>query len=116
MSGHHQQKIARAKLNTFLTIEQPIRVSDQAGGYSTSWQVLAAVWGWVRHVGSISSDSYGNNASVGGQRFRLVIRYRSDVTADMRILIDGKIYRILSVVDPDHGQHTLELIIEKGEQ
>ncbi len=99
------------RLRERVTIEMQVRTADGAGGASIGWTALATVAAEV--------ISFKGASLVAGERdearepFRVVIRYRGDVTTEMRIAWRGRLLDILSRHDPDGGRRWLALDCEE---
>tara|TARA_B100001123_G_C14594295_1_gene743279 strand:- start:165 stop:494 length:330 start_codon:yes stop_codon:yes gene_type:complete len=102
------------RLNRRVTLEQPVRSSDGAGGASISWSLLATVWAEVRSRGGSGAESLLTGALVDDHRIEVTIRYRRDVTAAMRVVIAGETYQIQSVENVDAAGVTLRLLVERS--
>jgi SPP1 family predicted phage head-tail adaptor len=72
------------RLTERVSILQPVTSTDELGGQVVSWEELASCWAEVRPMS-------GNRERVVAQQvnsqpgYRVVMRLRSDVTADMRV-------------------------------
>lgn len=73
------------KLRHRLRIERPSNVSDGAGGEVTIWSRLATVWAEILATGG-GKDLEGTVVAIGQQRYRIHVRYRSDITTDCRLV------------------------------
>jgi len=100
------------KLRHRITILQPDREQDSdTGEMETVWSTLATVWAaWEPYSTKdfIAAASIQNQTSV-----RTIIRYRTDVTAGMRISFRSKIYEIVGPPLPDmeSGKEYLTLML-----
>lgn len=100
------------KLRHRLTILQPSEEQDSdTGDMDITWSVLDIVWGSFEPLSTkeyIASASNQNEMSV-----RAVIRYRSDITADMRISFKSRTYAIIGPPLPDkiYGNEYLTLML-----
>lgn len=92
------------KLDKRLRIERKQIVQDPDYGTETiTWVPLstAAVWGQVQEVlPSKSTESQALDIVLAERPARLRLRYRNDITADMRIVHLGRGSRILKIVTP----------------
>jgi len=79
------------KLKSQVTIEQPTR-EDVYGEQTSSWSTLATVWAQV--LPGASREVYRQSQVVAGVSYVVRIRYRTDVTADMRIVWGPKTLQI----------------------
>lgn len=83
-------------LDQYLVIEHETKVNDTGGGYTHTWAEFAAVWGNAK---SVRSDEI---RSAGNRDVRTVIftfYRRSDLTADMRIVWEGRHFEIEDIRD-----------------
>ncbi len=98
-----------------LSIQAEQATSDGGGGLSDPWAnpvTVATVWGKVEPL-------------TGGERLhalqiqdrlshRIVIRYRSDVTAAMRVVFGARAFNIRAVIDTGERGRFLELLCDEG--
>lgn len=98
-----------------VTFQEAQEVSDGGGGYDVTWSPVATVWGsFIPERGSERVQAGRIENPVSGV---LRIRYSSDVSGideTYRALIDGVVYNIRSVTQPDRRQRAIEMIIERG--
>lgn len=80
-----------------VTLEQPVRTSDGAGGATIEWQSAGDVWAaiWPR----TASESFTSDRVTGSATHDIWIRYRKDVTPDMRMRHGNRIFAILGAID-----------------
>lgn len=78
-------------------IESATRTSDGAGGSTTEWEARAEVWAaiWSR----TADESFSLDRISGTASHDIWIRYRSDVTPDMRIRCGSRIFDVLGAID-----------------
>ncbi len=112
LHGKKGQRIT-ARLKHQLVLQTPVLSSDVAGGNSVSWSVVDTVWA------EIKTRSSGDERSFAGKlqaehSFYVLIRYRSDVSAQMRLLYGGRALNIRRVVNVDEADVLLELLVEEG--
>jgi SPP1 family predicted phage head-tail adaptor len=102
-------------LDRRILIERPVRVSDEYGsGTVTTWQTVATVWASVLDYLLFNSGE----GVVGELRQRVLptrvrIRYRTDITTDMRITIldRSRMLQIVSISEIGRGD-LLEMMAE----
>lgn len=115
MSGGKKNTVS--KLRHRLTLQEEVRSLDGAGGYSSSWQNIADLWA---EITSISSKSiYGKEKLFAGKlqseiSHKVLIRYRSPVSTDMRLVFAGRIFNIRAIMNIDEHNEILELLVEEG--
>ena len=97
-----------------VTIQENTTSTDNQGGRSSSWGTLATVWAHVRPL--TPRESLQARAITSKTGFVVALRYRSDVTAKMRVSwvpswSSGTAAKILEVtgVRPFRKPQTLEL-------
>lgn len=92
--------IEAGKLRHRITILEPDREQDSdTGEIETTWNTLAVVWAaWEPYSTKdfIAAASIQNQTSV-----RAIIRYRTDVTAGMRVYFRSKYYEVVGPPLPD---------------
>lgn len=78
------------------------RVTTRDPDYGTpvdSWELVAVVWCSVQDELPSRSEAVKNGLTVATQRARVRMRYRSDITSDMRLIImrpAAQTYQIVS--------------------
>jgi len=96
-----------------LTLERIVRVGDGGGGALASWVSVALVWGAVE---ALSGDEALEEHRVSGRvSHEIGVRYRSDVEPEMRFSMDGRVFQILAVFDPDGRRRWLKCLCEERE-
>jgi SPP1 family predicted phage head-tail adaptor len=81
-----------------VTIKTPIATLDEGGGQTIDWQDLATVWTRIVTLGG--AEIVRASDLVPRLGYRLTIRYRTDVTAAMRVAFGEKLLEIDAVYDP----------------
>lgn len=103
--------VTAGDLSTRLVLEAVSRTSDGGGGASVEWEAVAEVWACVRATGG--SEALTLDRVAGRLRHEIVIRYRSDVTPQMRFREGTRIYDIVAVYDPDRHRRWLTCLVEE---
>jgi len=83
-------------LNSRVTIKQRGAGSDGNGEPSTTWTDVCTVWADIRHLSGIEAIKAGAELSTVKASIR--IRYRSDLTAGMRVHHGSTVYEIEAVL------------------
>lgn len=90
-----------------MRIEEAVDTRDTGGGFTRVWQLLDVV------SADITSEGAGEpseaNALASTVQHQVRIRYRTGVTASMRLFFRERSFRILSIVDPDQRKRELVL-------
>lgn len=100
-------------LDRRVTIETPTSTRGETGGHEESWAVLEMLWANVRDL----SGRETFNAQAAGSKVSKVVtlRWRSDITPDMRVrFADGTTARISWVRELVRAQW-IEIYCEKVE-
>lgn len=94
-----------------LTVERPVDTPDGAGGATRTWIAVGSVWGHI----ATQSGSETVAADQGQQRLthRITIRWRGDVTAEMRLRIAGRTFSIIAVLDREDRTRFLECLTQE---
>jgi SPP1 family predicted phage head-tail adaptor len=89
-----------------VTIESAARTGDGAGGATLAWQAVAEVWAaiWFRDV----TEAFALDRIAGKATHDVWIRYRADVTPDMRIRFGSRVFDILGAIDVEDRGHWLK--------
>lgn len=94
-------------------LEQQVTMVSSFGESETVWTHVADVWARVEPLSArefIAASQTQSKVSA-----RIVIRYREDVKASMRILHRGKVYNIEGVLsDKESGLEYLTLPVSEG--
>jgi SPP1 family predicted phage head-tail adaptor len=94
-----------------LTLEAPSRAGDGGGGAATSWATVSEVWGAVRPTSG--AEGFELDRIAGTVTHEIVLRYRPDVTPEMRLRSGTRIFDIRSVFDPDARRRWLTCLAEE---
>ena len=102
------KKIKIGDLRQRVTIESAVVSSDGYGGRPKSWVPVATVWAKVEPLrGREYFEAHQIKTEV---THRVIIRYRPDVTPQMRIKVGSRYLMIESVIDIEERHRFLELI------
>lgn len=109
--------ISAGKLRTKIYIERRTRTSDGMGGFTDSWtrDPIQGVFADVRALTGTERDEAGRVHT--GNLMRAIIRYRGDAlgapyySGNDRVIIRGREFGILSVMDIEFRQKYLQLSI-----
>ena len=95
-----------------ITIQSSVKTGDGGGGFTVAWSNLATVRGKIEPLrGREQLHGMQLEARV---THRILIRYRSDVTAANRILFGTRTFNIRSVLNVDERNRWLEILAEEG--
>ncbi len=88
-----------------MTLHSPVRAQDGAGGADMGWDGGATVWANVEERGG--DERAAGERLAARARLRVTIRYRAGVTAEMRLLWNGRALGITGLRDPDGRKRLL---------
>ena len=105
-------KATSSRLRQRLTLQQEVQTPDSAGGYTRSWQDVASLWAEIVPVS-------GREAWFAGQlqsevTHKILLRYRSGVSAGMRLLFESRVFAIRYVMNVREENELLELLAQEG--
>lgn len=113
--------LAAGLLNREITIEQRSSARDAAGQESTQWDAIdAPTWAWFKAPSgaSAAAERIAGDREISTSTYSVRIRYRTDVTAGMRIVetIDGDdvVYDIKQVIVDIAGREFVDLVVTAG--
>ena len=99
------------KLRNQVTLQKQIKCKDGLGQLVNEWVDVCTVRAEIRDV---SGKEYQSSQAEKVQtNCKILIRYRNDITADMRVLCNGTYYDIKAVLE-DVKRTRLELPCQKG--
>ncbi len=80
-------------------LEAPVDLSDGAGGRQRTWQDVGPVWGAVTPISGREVRRYDR---LGSEiTHSIVVRYRTDINAAMRLVSGSRTFQILAVLDDE---------------
>jgi len=98
-------------LNRRVTIEKKGAGTDAWGQpLPDAWELVATVWASIKNLsglGAIKAD-----AAVSTVKTSIRIRWRTDVTAGMRVVHGATVYRIEAVLPDVQGREWVDLVCE----
>lgn len=101
-----------------VTIEQRTRTSDGRGGFTgeTSWTPVATVWAAVKPK-RVVAERIEAQQPKSFVVYEVVIRYRPDITAGMRMVWEGRtLYLTGPPYDPDGRKRYLAFECEERKE
>ena len=100
------------KYNCRIRIEQDGEVQDASGAWVTGRATLAETWANVRHTSG--AEAIKGDQIVSTARASIRIRYRTGLTAGMRVTVvsTGAVYNSVSVLPDLQGRVFVDLVCE----
>lgn len=91
-------------LNRRLMLEAPVRVPDDAGGYSVTWQALGTVWAEVKSA--TGRETAAGEATLSRASYRITLRAApfgspSRPLPDQRFRDGARLFTIEAVTEAD---------------
>lgn len=100
------------QLNRRVLIEKPVTTRDEFGQRSTNWELHCYAWAHIRPGSGREFISAGRETNEVEVSVR--VRYRTDLDATMRVVIDGVPHTVKAVV-PDLAQRLYtDLVCSSG--
>lgn len=112
--GTGDPKEMAMRLKQRITLQEPNETDDGGGGTVRGWSDVATLWAEVLPVGGARSERLFAAQLEATVTHRVIIRYRTGVTAAMRISYAGRYFNIRSVVNVAEAGVMLEILAEEG--
>lgn len=100
------------KLDKRAAFQSETRTPDGMGGNSRTWATDFTLWAQLKP--KAGREVLTGTQQVHVQTNELVIRYRTDITTAMRVIIEGVTYNIQSFADMDSTKRYLTLSLTQG--
>lgn len=103
--------IAAGKLKHQVTIERPVRTTDDAGNIATAWETVATAWANVTPLrdGEIARERHAQLETT----HRVTIRWTANVNRESRLTFTtngtARVLHVIGLRDPDEGRAILEI-------
>lgn len=92
-------------------IERAARVADGGGGADETWEMLAEVWAAVLPV--TGGERFEADAIEARVTHEVWMRYRADVTPDMRLRLGSRLFDVRAVIDFEERHRFLKCLCEE---
>lgn len=100
------------KLDKRVTFLRLVTKTDDMGQERAGWAVYKSAWATVKPYKSSEHNFMGKLKPSVTHRF--YVRYRTDITADMRILYHGRVFEVAGPpLDMEEGHRLLEIQAEE---
>ena len=103
---------ASSRLRCRLTLQQPNNSADGAGGLTRGWSDVVTLWAAVEPLHG--HERLEANKLASAVTHRVTIRYRSDVAAHKRFLMDGRAFNIRAVLNREERDALMEILVQEG--
>jgi len=99
-------------LNRRLRIERPVADESFTGAGSGTWEPIADVWANVQDMLPSRGERLADGINVAARPARVRLRYRTDVTPDMRFVMGNRVMQIISGPAELGHREGLEFMVE----
>lgn len=94
-----------------LAIEAPVETDDGEGGVTRTWSAAGDTWAAVEPLGA--DEKVITDRETPLFRYRIIVRYRDDLSPANRFRLGTRILAIRAVRDPDERGEFLECTVEE---
>lgn len=99
-------------LNRRITLQQRSASKDSFGQESTNWTDYLTCWARIEPLSG--RELIAAQAQQAETTHEIVIRYRPGIVPAMRAVYQGRIFNVLSVIDPEMAHAALQLQCSEG--
>lgn len=105
-----------SRLRHRVTLQEPALTTDNAGGYTRTWDDVADLWAEVSplEAQSFSQERLQDLHLQSRVTHRVTLRYREGVTADMRLVFEERVLVIRAIVNARELGEALVILAEEG--
>jgi len=100
-------------LDRRIRIERPVSDESFDGAGSGSWEPVATVWANVQDALPSRAEKLGEGINMAARPARVRMRYRDDVTPNMRFVMGARIMQIISGPAELGRREALEFMVEE---
>lgn len=103
--------INAGELKNLITIEKPVETEGDYGETIKTWEQHCQCWS---NIQNLRGDEYwAAKASESEATGEIKIRYRDDITEDMRVKFNSRVFEIDAYYDPFEERKELQLIVKE---
>lgn len=88
--------LAAGSLNRLIRIERPVADTSFDGAGSGTWELVTLVWANVQDALPSRAERLADGLNIASRPARVRMRYRTDITPDMRILTGDRVMQIVA--------------------
>ena len=96
-----------SKLTHYITVQQKQKTEDALGQTIETWVDYASMWANVKFESGAEFNRANRESSEVVASVR--VRYREDITTEMRVMFKGKVYNLYSQPLPDNFKEYIDL-------
>ncbi len=111
-----KKKNLASRLKHLVMLQQPVLTPDGAGGFTTDWEDVATLWAEIAEVAGapyFGKEYPADRALKSQTRYKITLRYRTAIRAEMRFVVAERILRIVALTEPLNNKDVIELIAEE---
>jgi SPP1 family predicted phage head-tail adaptor len=101
-----------SRLRHRLTLQAEVMTPDGAGGYVRTWNDVANIWAEI--IPFSGRERFFSGKIQAETTHRILLRYRSDITAAHRLMFENRIFNIRAIMNAREQRDVLELLVEEG--
>jgi SPP1 family predicted phage head-tail adaptor len=100
------------ELRKRIVLQCPTRVPDGMGGFTVTWTDAATVWAAIWPVSA--TETIQSAQAVMTVTHRIRTRWRANLKASWRISYAGRIFNIVSVIEPNTAHRWLDILCREA--
>lgn len=104
------------KLRKRCTFQAETDTADGQGGNTRTWKTVATVWG--AYEPQLGREAIAQGRLQGTSMGTLWVRYSdliaTQVKLSSRVVVDGQVHQIRSIIQPDQNRRMLQMVVERG--
>lgn len=108
-----------SKMRHRIIIQNQVLTPDGIGGNSVSWANFKTVWAHIDSLSGLSGRGLNAEKNFAGRLneikpMKITIRYTTGLSTEMRVLFDGRVFNIRSIINLDENNEMLQIYAEEG--
>lgn len=107
-----RSSIRAGGLRQRITVQSPVLARDATGGFAESWSAGQEFWAFVEPLRG--QEQFGDDLIEARQQWRVLVRGEVEPTVRDRIVYEGRVLGIVSVLDPDQRGVIREIRCQEG--
>lgn len=106
-----RQFLGAGQLRHRLDIQAATETRDTFGGVVLTWATISTVWGSLEAIGQ--TPIFVGDQVKGITTYRIIVRYFQGLTSKHRVMYQGRIFDLLSLVVPGERKAFHELLAQE---